>query len=47
MSPTSDRPGPAGRDGRAASLLGMSAARRLAGALAISVAAWLAVWWAS
>jgi hypothetical protein len=31
----------------ATSLLGMSAARRLVGALAVSAAAWLAVWWAS
>lgn len=47
MSRTSERPVVAVRERGAASLLGMSAARRLVGALAISAAAWLAVWWAS
>jgi len=47
MSPMSNRPGATGRERAAPSLLGMSAAVRLVGALAISVALWVAVWWAA
>lgn len=47
MSPMSNQPGATGREREAQSLLGMSAAVRLIGALAISGALWVAVWWAS
>jgi hypothetical protein len=47
MSPTNDRPGTAGAGRGRPSLLGMGAAGRLVGALAISAALWVAVWWAS
>ncbi|MCU0758044.1 MAG: hypothetical protein MUF07_02435 [Steroidobacteraceae bacterium] len=44
MSPTSEDRTTHGR--ATASLLGASAASRVAGALALSAIAWLAVWWA-